>query len=194
MKKNENEMKQKNEEILKIWRRLGLLKGLKEGSINEWRCARSFQNLAEYFISSNAPEMEALATITFPFVRRVLCCCNPRLHRILTAEEVVDFFNTTTARECWDYYKKWIDKQNFKSQSVKGERCRVCYRLLDNFIKDGHEEDSLTEFWNNIFVIGAEIKPTAALFKRFTAQTYDFEAELVSWACDVFVDKNNGKK
>ena len=46
-------MKEKNEEILKLWRNTGFLHGLKEGSQNEWRCAESFDLMAKYLLNEN---------------------------------------------------------------------------------------------------------------------------------------------
>lgn len=99
-------MKQKNEEILQRWRNLGFLKGLKEGSINEWRCAKSFDNIANYCIEHDAEYNYSMAIASFGIIRKVLCTGKKRLHRIIDAEIFVDFYKTDTVLDCIKHISK----------------------------------------------------------------------------------------
>lgn len=124
MEKINEEMKQKNEEILNRWRNLGFLKGFKEGSINEWRCAKSFENMMEWITEHIEEADYALTTLSFPLIRKVLCTGKNRLHRIIDAETVVDCFKNDTVKECFAYFEN--DK--------KTENARLRLDLLKSFI------------------------------------------------------------
>lgn len=118
-----NEMKQKNEEILMRWRNLGFLNGLKEGSINEWRCAKSFDNMANWIMSQPNDCGYALTILTFPMIRKVLCTGKNRLYRIIDAETIVDCFKNDTVRDCFEIINK-----------TKTEKTRKMVRVLESFI------------------------------------------------------------
>ena len=178
------EMKQKNEEILARWRGLGFLKGLKEGSINEWRCAKSFDNLANYILSHDELKSESLEIFVFPFVRRVLCTGKKRLHRILTGEEVCDFLTSVTVCECMECVRK----------KVKTKIGNVLIKIIDNYLEYVDDrfmhvyDASLTEFMDGI-KRGDSI--AEEMFNRLMNGVFDIEAELLSAATDIFVEKHS---
>ena len=66
--------KKSKKEILTQWRILGLLQGLKEGGIIEWRCAKSFEKMANYLIENNNSIFAATnwVYVLFPIIRRSL--------------------------------------------------------------------------------------------------------------------------
>jgi hypothetical protein len=178
-----NEMKQKNEEILARWRGLGFLKGLKEGSINEWRCAKSFDNLANYMLNCEDIKSVSLEEFAFPFVRRVLCTGKKRLYRILTAEEVCDFLTSVTVRECVEYVRK----------RIKTELGKAMLKIIDNYLEYADRfmtasNASLVDFCDDL-----KYNKTNAggLFYALMKDVFDFEAELLSAATDIFVDKSS---
>lgn len=173
-----NEMKQKNEEILARWRSLGFLSGLKEGSINEWRCAKSFENAAIYLMEKeiNSPTLE---TFAFPFIRRVLCTGKKRLHRILTAEEVCDFLSAVTVDECMEQTKK----------RVKTKIGLTMVKLIENFLAyTGAGKETFVGFCDSIKLKDTE---NHKMFSAIMDGVFDFEAELLSAATDIFVETKN---
>lgn len=97
-----NEMKEKNERTLRAWRQSGLLGGLKEGSTNEWRCAKSYDDFARCILVDPdlANSLDTIAIYGFPLIRRALCTGKKRLHRIIKPEEVITFLKTATLKDC----------------------------------------------------------------------------------------------
>lgn len=180
-----NGMKQKNEEILDRWRGLGLLNGLKEGSINEWRCAKSFENIAHYILDSKDIKSASLGTFAFPFVRKVLCTGKKRLYRILTGEEVCDFLTSVTVKECLERARK----------RIKTELGKSMLKIIDNYLEYADKfmtasNASLVDFFDelkyNKFNAGG-------LLYVLMKDVFDFEAELLASATDIFVDKSSVK-
>lgn len=176
------EMKQKNEEILAMWRGLGLLEGLKEGSINEWRCAKSFDNLANYILSHDDIKSESLQVFAFPFVRKVICTGKKRLYRILTGEEVCNFLTSVTVKECLEYVRK----------RIKTELGKTMLKIIDNYIEYAdrfmHASDaSLVDFADGVKHGDTD---TEEMFNALMSGVFDFESELLAAATDIFVDKN----
>lgn len=102
MKTNEIEMKEKNEQILNTWRKIGFLQGLKEGSINEWRCAKSFDEMVNYCLNNKGNTNPVFETIIFPIIRRVLCTGKNRISRIIHPEELINSIKETTIKEALD--------------------------------------------------------------------------------------------
>lgn len=179
------EMKKQNEEILKRWRSLGLLVGLKEGSINEWRCAKSFENAANYILN-NEYESYSLTVFAFPFIRRVICTGKKRLHRILSGEEVCDFLTTVTIEEC-------LTEMKSKVRTPVG---KALLGVFENYVDYAdttmHASDSsLSDFMDGI---RAGNTHTEEMFKALMKDVFDFEAELLSAATDIFVERNIKKE
>ena len=179
------EMKQVNEEILNRWRKLGLLQGLKEGSINEWRCAKSFENAANYILD-NEYESYSLPIFAFPFIRRVICTGKKRLHRILSGEEVCDFLTTVTVEEC-------LTEMKNKAKNPFG---RAILGIFENYVdyadRTMHASDaSLTDFMDGIR--GGD-SHTEEMFGALMKDVFDFEAELLCAATDIFVERNVKKE
>lgn len=179
------EMKQKNEEILTKWRGLGFLYGLKEGSINEWRCAKSFDNMANY-LTVNSEEYDnsfGLSVIVFPFIRQALCSGKRRLYRLVRPEEVLDFLNTTTTKDVYRFLVEHNKIGSFsKIRTVKDAR-----RILFSNIVTTSTEESLTYFFNDFY---DETNDEYKLLKAWTANgLLDYEAEMLTLAVNMFVEK-----
>ena len=188
------EMKQVNEEILNRWRATGFLNGLKSGSINEWRCAKSFENVALYLISGKnadgfvqdlygpVEESESLTILAFPLVRKAVCTGKKRLHRILSGEEVCDFLTTVTVGECVEHMRK-------RAKTAYG---KILLKIIDNYLAYAditmHASDaSLTDFMDGIKHGDSH---TEEMFKALMDGVFDIEAELLSAATDIFVERN----
>jgi len=175
------EMKQVNEEILNRWRKLGFLQGLKEGSINEWRCAKSFDNVANYLLSQEK-NSQSLETFSFPFVRKVLCTGKKRMHRILTGEEVCDFLSGVTVEECLTEMKS----------KVKNPIGKALLGVFENYVNYANitmhaNDSSITDFIDGIRDGDSD---TEKMFGVLMKGVFDFEAELLSAATDIFVERN----
>ena len=175
------EMKQVNEEILNRWRATGFLRGLKEGSINEWRCAKSFDNLANYIMANDELDSESLDVFAFPFVRRVLCTGKKRLHRILTGEEVCDFLMSVTIDECMKHLKN----------KVKTELGKTLLKLIENYLDYAEQYEHAKETPLTEFCDGLKDANYGKVFVAVTKGVFDFEAELLSAATDIFVESNS---
>jgi hypothetical protein len=179
------EMKQVNEEILNKWRKLGLLQGLKEGSINEWRCAKSFENAANCILN-NEYESYSLTVFAFPFIRRVICTGKKRLHRILIGEEVCDFLTTITVGEC-------LTEMKSKVRTPVG---KALLGVFENYVDYADitmhaSESSLTDFMDGIRDGSTH---TEEMLKALMKGVFDSEAELLSAATDIFVERNIKKE
>lgn len=179
------EMKKQNEEILKKWRGLGLLAGLKEGSINEWRCAKSFDNVANYLLSQEK-NSQSLETYSFPFIRRVLCTGKKRLHRILSGEEVCDFLMGVTIDECLNYCRG----------KVRGKIVKTLLKLIENYIEYAERSEPIKEMSIVEFFDGLKDGHNrhGEVFVELTKGVFDFEAELLVAATDIFVERNIKKE
>jgi hypothetical protein len=175
------EMKQKNEEILNRWRSLGLLAGLTEGSINEWRCAKSFDNAANYILNNDIGS-NSVTVFSFPFIRRVICTGKKRLHRILNGEEVCEFLTSVTVGECMDYVKK----------KVKSGVGKAMLKIIDNYLDYSEKYQSVRELSISDFFDylkeGDDIR--YKMFSAIMKDAFDYEAELLSAATDIFVERN----
>ena len=179
------EMKKQNEEILNKWRKLGFLQGLKEGSINEWRCAKSFDNAANYILD-NEYESYSLPVFAFPFIRRAICSGKKRLHRILSGEEVCDFLTTITVEECLTEMKN----------EFRNPIARALLGVFENYVKYAdktmHASDSsITDFIDGIRDGDTH---TEEMFSALMKGIFDVEAELLSAATDIFVERNIKKE
>lgn len=180
-----DEMKQKNEEILNRWRKLGFLKGLKEGSINEWRCAKSFDNVANYLLMQDDAS-ETLQVFSFPFVRRVLCTGKKRIHRILTGEEVCDFLTTITVAECLTNME----------ERVKTPVGTVLLGILENYVDYAERYEHANDSSFVEFLDGLKHEDTfyGPMFKELMKGVFDFEAEMLAAASIIFVEQmSNGE-
>jgi len=178
-----NEMKQKNEEILARWRSLGLLDGLKRGSINEWRCAKSFDDIAHFLLETDRYANNfGMEVVIFPFIRKVLCTGKKRLYRLIRPEEIFEFFKTTTPNDCIEYLNSLPVKQR--------KRRKMTYILLANFLNyNGIGKQSLEGFFKNMYAEEEPYQMYRAIFK----DVVDLEAEVLAIACDLFVEENTLK-
>jgi hypothetical protein len=179
------EMKQVNEEILNRWRATGFLRGLKEGSINEWRCAKSFDNVANYLLNSDI-ESYVLTVLAFPFVRRVLCTGKKRMHRILTGEEVCDFLTEVTVEEC-------LSEMESRFKTPLG---KTLLGIFKNYVEyaesyEHAKDSSIVDFLDGLKRCDTYYEP---VFVKMMSGVFDYEAELLCAATDIFVERNIKKE
>lgn len=181
-----DEMKAKNEEILKRWRSYGFLKGLKEGSINEWRCAKSFQDMADFISADNEKKYASLYAVLFACIRRILCTGKKRLHRLLKPEELIEFFEKQNAYECWVLLDK--DYAKMQESLKKTDKALALKRIVTNFL-EMNKECTLLELFN-----GRKTNEKFAYFEALVKGCIDWEADLLVLACHKFVDDNTKEK
>ena len=86
-------MKTDKKVILKIWRQLGLLDGLKNDGIIEWRCAKSFNLMSEYILNNKNVDKRIIAweVVIFPIIRRSLTKNTNRITKVIKPKELIDF-------------------------------------------------------------------------------------------------------
>ena len=180
-------MKQKNEEILARWRAIGFLDGLKIGSINEWRCAKSYNDMANYLLS-DILSYDYSTILTFPFIRRVLCTRKKRLYRLIKPSEVINFLNTTTIEECFRFYGN-SELQNITTpKSVKEVKKILLYKILSY---EKFKNETLSIFFTKLYL---EKDNLYKELKYIVNNIIDIEIEILVLACDLFVEKNTQKK
>ena len=174
------EMKQVNEEILNRWRKLGFLQGLKEGSINEWRCAKSFDNVANYLLNSDI-ESDVLDVFAFPFVRRVLCTGKKRVHRILTGEEVCEFLKEVTVEEC-------LSEMESRVKTPLGKTLLTIFKNYVEYAENyEHAKDSsFVDFLDGLRRSDTYYEP---VFVKMMSGVFDYEAEMLVAASNLFVKR-----
>jgi len=173
--KHDLEMKEENEIILKRWRNIGFLNGLKEGSQNEWRCAKSFELMAQYLTSNEwvfkdltDAQILSLKTIPFPIIRRVLCSNRPKVNRIIQPEEIIDTIFNTRFNEAfesihsgrketktYEYTKKILEYYNLYNS-----------KIVDILTRKKIEVDM--NVFNNVFDIDVDAEITTVLSKYLT--------------------------
>ena len=97
---NKNGEKTKND-IINIWRQLYLLDGIKNGSQQEWRCAKSYNNMAEYMIYGNLSDdvIRSIKVIVFPIIRKLITASGEKITRVMTGKEIVDAMTEITMND-----------------------------------------------------------------------------------------------
>jgi len=183
-----NEMKKVNEDILAKWKGCGLLNGLKEGSTNEWRCAKSFDEMAIYCLANNTTISGSFGVMIFPIVRRALCTGKNRLTRIVQPEEIIKVLSETTVSEAFDIIERTIPIKG--TTGLKS----VSRRLLRNFcekicISSGFEKLTCFELLN---ISDEDFAKKVKFFKDIT--DCDFEAKMCIIYSEVIKDKLNANK
>lgn len=181
-------LKEEKEQIIPIWRHIGLLEGIKEGSINEWRVAKSYNNFAKYALQDNS--LSALCVITFPLIRKSLCCRKKRLYRIIQGREIADFFKEHTIKELSNFYN---NGNSPLIKTIPSERILFGNLLKIEAISNWTLFDFITKFYKNE---EEPLKTVSAVLE----DVVDIEKMLCTVCSDYFVelnykkDKNNGKK
>lgn len=167
--------KEQKNEIIAKWKTLGFLKGLKDGSINEWRCAKSFDDIANFLVADESENSRKIETVVFPFMRRVLCTGKKRVHRILKAEEVSNFFANTKVKDCVKYAKEPKTKANAKLR-------QIMLNLMNN---EWFAEKTLADFF---WLVGIVKDDKCTFVNEILKDVFDFEAEMLVLASNVFVE------
>ena len=181
------EMKQKNEEILNKWRTIGFLQGLKEGSINEWRCAKSFDDMVLFLLKQrdeNCDKYACLDVFAFAFIRRVLCTGKKRLYRLIAPLEIINFFETTTLDDCLLFLKEKNEKTPKESKSLKGVYRKLFYNILS---LDEINQETILSFIDNFQKGKTRLHEN---LNKVLVNVFDLEAELMCVITDLFVEKN----
>ena len=108
--------KKSKKEILTQWRILGLLQGLKEGGIIEWRCAKSFEKMANYFIENNNSIFATTnwVYVLFPIIRRSLTKNKGRITNVIEPKDLTNFLQDKTIKELLDFVKMKKGKKKMK--------------------------------------------------------------------------------
>ena len=165
----------KKEEIIGTWRKIGLLQGIKEGSVHEWRCAKSYDNLAKHMTYGDVPEeiLNALQVISFPIIRRSIMNSGKKVTRIMEGNEIVDAFSEITLNECLDTAKE--KKRGTKSKLF----FNIFSRLLDEY---GLGKKTIVEVMNTIY----NAKPEDSLSRTLKVIGLDFEAEVCALCVEPF--------
>jgi hypothetical protein len=112
-------------------------------------------------------------------IRKAICTGKKRLHRLIEPKEIIDFFNTATPNECFDYV--------VKNSNRKGEAKVLVRTLFKNLLDyENCGEDTLTSFFANILSKTAEPYQTII---AITKGIFDWEAEILAIATDLFVER-----
>ncbi len=100
--------KKSKSEILSAWRELEFLNGLKEGGIVEWRCAKSFDLMADYLMlhleeNGDKKVIRSWGAVVFPMIRRCLAKNSNRITKVIKPEEVFEFLNEKTIGDAIEF-------------------------------------------------------------------------------------------
>jgi hypothetical protein len=164
----------KKKEIIEKWRDIGFLNGLKNNSINEWRCAKSFNDMVDYLIKSNQ-DTDNFSFILFPFIRRALTTGKKRLYRFIDPNEIMTFINTVTLG---DIFKYIID--------ITTKKDKISYKIIYNINElDICNDIKIIDFFNsNIKNDNDKIKR----LKTICNNIIDIEAEIIAYSSEYFVE------
>lgn len=105
-------------DILDFWRKLHFLDGLNEGSQNEWRCAKSFDLMANYLNDNKQYSSFSYTFSTFPLIRRLICSERPRCHRIIKPNEIIVPMNTVKIGEMLKEVDTLSKKKTYKADAI----------------------------------------------------------------------------
>lgn len=165
------------QEITERWKSIGFLNGIKEGSICEWRCAKSFEDCAEFLMGKSDGRLRPLEVVAFPFIRRCLTRGGKRISRFLTPEEVVGFFETTKVSDLFEF----VCTEQYKRKSRYNP-------LLRNMAKlDVFGDMTLLDFWN---AFNTGCNKYVKMLSTLSEGLMDVEGEMVMVSCSYFVEKN----
>lgn len=172
-------MEKKNKkEILAQWRILGLLQGLKEGGIIEWRCAKSFEKMANYLIENNNTIFASTnwACVLFPIIRRSLTKNKGRLTNVIEPKDLTNFLQDKTIKELLDFVKNKKGKKKMKF-------------FVECFERYVEKETLNSPLFNCISIFDEkEMKFLRGIFNL------DYEAEIAYFVSDFFVQTVNSKQ
>lgn len=93
-------------DIVKRWRKIGFLNGLKEGGVIERRCAISYEKLTNYILDDSNPYVGKYAEAWLYACLRGLLTTKNRINRIVEPEEVIAALSSLTINETIDLLKK----------------------------------------------------------------------------------------
>lgn len=167
----------KKEEILKKLRGSCLLDGFKEGSVNEWRCAKSYNDFVNYLMEQEYNDkLNYLSVVAMVFIHKVLSTGKKRLHRFIKPEEIIFFFkNTTMGDLCLHLSKRTPKKKN-------ADLTQICINVSNSEL---YKDIILIDFLYGV-VNENEIKYN--LIKELFNSVIDVEATFLSIAIDYFVE------
>lgn len=173
--------KKSKADILSRWRSTGFLKGLKEGGVIEWRCAKSFELAAEYFLTyfetNNNDLYNYMSTIVFPFIRRCVAG-SPRINSIIYPEEYLDFILGKRFNEVFEYVLSL--RKLSKNRRERTEK-------IISFIEEQGKTDAL--IIESFSDIDSDFHKAIKTVRPFV----DVEAELIGCICEMYVDEMEGK-
>lgn len=170
--------KKSKKEILTQWRILGLLQGLKEGGIIEWRCAKSFEKMANYLIENNNSIFATTnwVYVLFPIIRRSLTKNKSRITNVIEPKDLTNFLQDKTIKELLDFVKMKKGKKKMKF-------------FVDCFERYVEKEILNSPLFNCISIFDEkEMKFLRDLFDL------DYEGEIAYFVSDFFVQTVNCKQ
>lgn len=112
-------------EIIGFWRKNGLLDNIKSGSVHEWRCAKSYNNLAIYLYENKDTigEVTAIAAsfMVYAIIRRLICDAGKKITRIIEGKELFECYSRIKTSEILEYAlnKKMGDKNRYRLECFK---------------------------------------------------------------------------
>lgn len=141
-------------DIVKRWRKMGFLNGLKEGGVIERRCAVSYEKMTEYLLDDSKPYLGKYAEVWLYACLRGLLTTKNRINRIVEPEEVIDALNRLTVSNVISHlqenkykikspilnllnYKKLMDKPILKV--LEGVNKDSDYKLYNSIMEDDFE-------------------------------------------------------
>ena len=109
--------KEKKEEILERWRTLGFVKGLEEGSVNEWRVAKSMELMAQYLLTHPEECNTSFDVCIFPIIRRCFTKNRRKVTRIIKPEEIISWLKENTVENFLQFAHIHTKKKEYKFQN-----------------------------------------------------------------------------
>ena len=176
--------KEKKEDILERWRKVGFTQGLKNGSAIEWRCAKSMNNMAIYLLEDYLTDAEDgnkfvadyMSLLIFPIIRRLLSGKN-RICSVLDPEVLLSNIFEITVKDVKDHLWEKVDetcgKKGFKWR-YKGRMLKSLIWFFDS-LKESDEESYVELLAKEMR--GPEFSVRTVYFSR--GAQIDLEAESV---------------
>lgn len=170
-------MKTNKQEIIERWRNLGFLQGIKEGGVIEWRCAKSFEDMAQYITALNEGEEEEfclkygtnIEVIVFPMLRR----CLANKNKITFAVDPENLFN-------WLDGITMEDLLNYAKEQKMGERLSIFWKQTEAIINFMAEE--------HIQYDGVEVKDMRAVKFMSICESHIKEVKTYDNDCDKIIE------
>ena len=160
-------------DVLEFWRNLGFLYDLKEGGIIEWRCAKSFELMANFMMADeNLGDkiLETWSVAAFPILRHCLVKNSNRVTKVIDPKIFIDFLKNKKMRDIFEYI------YGLKGLQEKKYMIKCFERYLETINKN---DSSLYELF---LLMDDEKEKIAYIFDL------DFEAEICGFISGFFAE------